>query len=356
MNILFIRFSSLGDIVLQTPIISWFKMIYPESKITFLTSKEFRSLVDGHAHIDNCVYYERKRGLDDIRGLKALSYEIESKYKPDLIIDLHGTLRAKLIRLFCSSTLSLVIDKRSIERSILIRLKMNFLKRLSSNHSRVLEDFSFLFNHEFNREKLASFLDDQTHFISDRISSTPMSFTKEIPQKIDGDYIVISPVASFAPKRWSIENFKKLSKLILDNKKFADYKVVIVAGPSDKYCEVLNTIESDYPERFINLQGKTSLNETVEILAHAKLCISNDTGMAHISESFGRPVISLFGPTSESFGFKPHLEKSVILSQDLWCRPCSGTGKSKCFRSEQFCFTQILPEHVESQIGEILCT
>jgi ADP-heptose:LPS heptosyltransferase len=102
----------------------------------------------------------------------------------------------------------------------------------------------------------------------------------------------------------------------------------------------------------VNLQGKTSLAESAGWVRQARLVVGNDSGMNHLAETNEVPVVTLFGPTHEAFGFVPHLPRSRTLSVELWCRPCSPTGKRPCFRSEQFCFTAITPAHVLQAMGE----
>jgi heptosyltransferase-2 len=348
MHVVIVRFSSLGDIILQTPVLSWLKINYPEVEISFVTSKEFSSLVEDHPLIDNVFYIKRDRGLKDIQNIRDLSQQISSFKKIDFIIDLHGTLRAKLLRLFLFNTPKLIVDKRSLSRWLLVKLKLDFLGRQSSHHHRLLEDFAFIFNKEYSCDDLVHALSDISDYDLKGVTTNPLSF-KRSPKKLSEKYIVISPIASFESKRWPIAKVQELINTFLNDSKYTDYTVGIIAGPNDTYCT-----ELEGSERLVNLQGKTNLAESMEYISQAELCFTNDTGSLHIAESFGIPVLALFGPTSESFGFRPHLEESESLSLDLWCRPCSNTGSKKCFRKEQYCMTDLSTEKVYSRIDHIL--
>jgi heptosyltransferase-2 len=353
MHFVLIRFSSLGDIILQSPIFSWLQSQFPNCKITFITSEEFSSLVKGHPYIDEVRTIKRLKGSEDIKQLMNLSKVIQDELKADIIIDLHNTLRAKLIRFFSFKTPSIVVFKRGLLRFLLIRFKINFLSKLESHHERVINDIRFILNKELNASELSQFNKSKTGIENIGLSTVPKSFTKT-KVIVDGDYIAISPIASFETKRWPMESFKIFLETFLRNEKYSHLKVVLVAGPNDTYCDEMISQFVGNSLRFVNLQGKTTLEETSMVLARAKVCVTNDTGTGHITEAFGNPVIAIFGPTSESFGFKPHLALSKSVSIKEWCRPCSGTGSKKCFRKEQYCMTGISPEFVLTELEKTL--
>lgn len=341
MHIVLIRFSSMGDIVLQTPFISWLKSQFPKCKITFITSSQFTDLIKGHPFIDEVISYDRLKGMDDIRALKKLSLKISTDLKADFIIDLHGTTRGKLIRFFCHSVPSIKVYKRSFARFLLVALKIDLLKSLETHHERIIQDFKILFGKKYNKTQLMNFIQLETALKSKTLNTTALSFNSDIKPRLTNPYIVISPVASFKSKRWPIANFVSLANCILNSDKFRNISIIILAGPDDKYCSDFDSIES---ERLLNLQGKTSVNESNEILAHTLFAITNDTGVAHMCESFGRPVISFFGPTSPSFGFPPHLDDSKVLMQKPSCSPCSNTGARDCFQKTHKCMEDITVE------------
>jgi ADP-heptose:LPS heptosyltransferase len=177
--------------------------------------------------------------------------------------------------------------------------------------------------------------------IASDIPGLPLTENAPVPSiNREKPYVVFAPVASFASKRWPMEHFLALAKKFLQET--THMELVIVAGPQDVHCAQFETLTNN---RLINLQGKTKLKESASWLKGAKLVVGNDSGMNHIAEAAGVPVITLFGPTHEAFGFSPHLKESVALSKDMWCRPCSTTGSRGCFRSHQ-CMTEITPDEV----------
>lgn len=92
----------------------------------------------------------------------------------------------------------------------------------------------------------------------------------------------------------------------------------------------------------------------MSVLAFAKLCVGNDSGMNHIAESYGVPCLTLFGPTDPKFGFKPHGSASRFLSRDMYCKPCSTTGKTPCYRDRHYCMEEISVDEVKKNVLEML--
>ena len=343
MHILLIRFSSMGDVVLQTATINWLRSLLGKSlRLTFVTSQEFASLIDSHPGLDEVITFNRRSG----EKWKHLIQKIDhaDKLNPiDLIIDLHGTLRSFRLRMSYWTTPCLVADKRRWERFLLTKLKGVWAKRLIHTHffglenqvERVINDFESLFQDSRGVRATKEYRKGP----HDELTTLAL-----LPDaKIGGDYIVLAPSASFASKRWPIRSFLELAKKMIDSTAF---KVVILAGPDDKFCEVFNELKS---ERLLNLQGKTSLSESMGILSKSKFCIGNDSGINHIAEAYGVPVLTIFGPTDPRFGFAPHGSSSKFLSKELWCKPCSTTGSKKCFRDKLYCMENI-------SVGEVYQT
>ena len=348
MHVLCIRFSSMGDVVLQTATINWLKSFYGEGlRISFLTSKEFVSLVDGHPAVDEVLSFDR-RGGEGISDLVKKIHLVHKKHKIDLILDLHATLRSWHLRQRLLTIPQLVVDKRRWERFLLTKIRIPILKKLFQKNIlglepqvvRILKDLEGVFGDRRSVRRTRDFRKGSHGELTSLKASTPYQLPK--------GYIVLAPSASFIDKRWNIESFVELAKkLLLDS----TCNVVILAGPTDDFCQAFNVIEN---ERLFNLQGKTSLSESMFILSQAQVCIGNDSGMNHIAEAYGVPCVTIFGPTDPLFGFAPHGDKSITLSKDLWCKPCSTTGSKPCFRERRFCMDMISVEEVYSAYQKVV--
>lgn len=340
MHILLVRFSSMGDVVLQTATINWLRSLYGRKlRLSFLTSKEFSSLIETHPGLDHVLTFDR-RGGDKWDSLIKKVDDLDKEHPVDLILDLHATLRSFRLRLSYWTTPSLSVDKRRWERFLLVKLKGVFFKRLISKKvfglepqvERIITDIQSLLGDDQGLRRTQKYVNGP---------HAEVTSLGPLPEyKIEGDYIVLAPSASFAPKRWSIDSFATLADMLL---KDTDVKIVILAGPDDTFCEKFNSLKSD---RVINLQGKTSLKESMSILSRAQVCIGNDSGMNHIAEAHGVSVITIFGPTDPRFGFTPHGSGSRFLSKEMWCKPCSTDGKKPCFRDKLYCMDEISVDEV----------
>lgn len=349
MRALIIRFSSLGDILLQTPFVSWLKLTRPEMEISFLTLKGNEALIEGHPHIDEVLTYDKKKGLGDISNLYNYARKTLAQKKFDLIIDLHGTNRAFLIKTFLPEVHSLSMDKRRIERGLLVKLKIDLLRNAPPAVERNLKDLSLSFGGHYDRKELGLFV--QKAYEAKSLGLTSSSVTKT-SRRASRPQICICPGASFEAKRWPIENFKALAFEILNT---TSWDVRVLGGPEDDFCAVFNELVERFPERIKNLQGKLRLKESMEVVGSSSLCIGNDSVMGHVAESCGTPSFVIFGPTVESFGFRPHLKDSKAFStEDVWCRPCSTTGSKKCFRKKHYCMLATTVEMVMNSSRELI--
>lgn len=348
MHILLVRFSSMGDVVLQTATINWLRaLLGKEARFTIVTSSEFVSLVDTHPEIKNVIGYNRRKGEKWSDLIKKID-ELDNKDPIDLILDLHATLRSFRLKLSYWNIPALTVDKRRWERFLLTKIKSVRIKRLFDKKifglepqvERIIRDFESIF---LDNRGVRRTIEYRKGPHQEMTSLAPLP---EYP--VPKPYIVIAPSASFQFKRWPVASFVELTKTLL---KETNYHFVVLAGPLDTFCEVFNEIQH---ERLHNLQGKTTLRESMNVLAHAKLCIGNDSGMNHIAEAYGVPCITLFGPTDPKFGFSPHGSQSRYISKDMFCKPCSTTGKTPCYRDRHYCMEEISVEEVRQTAIQIL--
>ncbi len=333
-HIVLLRFSSLGDVVLQTAIAHWLKSHYGEKlQLSFVTSQEFAALVEQHPALTRVISFDRRQ--ESVSQLAGRLRRLHAEHPIDLMLDLHATTRSILLRTLLWQIPRLVVEKRRLARFLMVNAKG--LVRFFSRRPHV--------------ERIPAEWQGLLH--APVLKAFPRTQLQALPQDapLPGPYIVLAPVASFAPKRWPMESFLELAQRLLADEALKEFRFVVIAGPADTHCELLNQIRDP---RLINLQGKTKLTESMRYLRFARLVIGNDSGMNHIAEAYGVPVLTLFGPTHEAFGFGAHLPQSKNLSQELWCRPCSTTGNKACFRQEQFCFTALTPELVHRKAREVV--
>jgi len=371
LHLLIIRFSSLGDIILSTSVVSAIKARWGDKvEITYLTSSMFVSMLEGHRDIDRVLCFSRVGGVKGLIQLLKEFWSYQKKYQFDFLLDLHGTLRSLAIRIFTPKLKRLALDKRTLERWLLTGGKFDLLstqgpfKREGSYGELLLErnprDFGLFFGEDFERSTLSEFIVPGKN--EGQLSSCAWTyrdlenfdFSKWSVSLEKKKYICLIPSASYPEKRWSETSFYELIELLIADEVFKEINFVLLAGPDDKFCRLYDKLVEKYPGRFYNLQGKTSLPESTMFLKHSLFCIGNDTGLPHISESVGTPAAFILGPTGEEFGFYPHLKSSKMISRKLWCRPCTTNGKGTCIRSERFCLTGIKPQDVLEEVKPLV--
>jgi heptosyltransferase-2 len=103
-----------------------------------------------------------------------------------------------------------------------------------------------------------------------------------------------------------------------------------------------------------NAAGEFSLQETGACLARASVLVSGDTGVMHMATGVGTPVVALFGPTVEPFGFFPYSPRASVVELDLTCRPCSAMGSNRCPLGHHRCLHDLLPDHVAAAVERLV--
>ena len=338
-KILVIRFSALGDLVLTSPIFRELKRIYPDLGITLLTSSRQGTVLDNNPHIDQVIRYSRN-GSGVL--LKTLIQKLRRE-RYDLIYDAHRSLRSIWIVWnlsgfgFFKYPQVWSINKRSWKRDLLIRWKLNFLKKTPSQRQHLLRPL---------QEHTKLELNNQTELFPDK---TAVLLIQEFLKKnniLPKRFVAIGASASYPLKCWPLAYFNEVISSLLEQ----GWSVVLVGGIGEK--ETIQ-LEKEFSGKVQNVAGRFSPLETAELLRQASIVVTNDTSIGHLAESMRTPVIVLFGATVREFGYAPFLEESKMLETEevLSCRPCSRDGRGKCSNPDYLrCLTTITPEMVLSLI------
>jgi heptosyltransferase-2 len=327
LKILFIRFSSLGDILLTFPFISAIKKKYPNSKIFFVTKSEYASLFSLNRDIDSLLLFDKEND-----SLWKLSETIRNE-KFDYIFDLHNNLRSNLVLLFNASKNN-KLKKYSFRKWLLVKTKINYLKNLPLIRERY-SDTSKKFN-LIDSFELKEFINNYTISI-DKVHvnnvKDKLPFLRNY-EKILG----LCPSARHKTKILSENKLINIGKQLLDNNKVA----ILIFGDQNEseYCERLrNSLSVSHA---YNIAGKTSIIETATILSLCNIVIANDTGLMHLTNLLHIPLIAIFGSTVKEFGFYPTGKNSFVVENvDLKCRPCSHIGLSICPNKHFKCMNDI---------------
>ncbi len=309
LKILIIRFSSIGDIVLTSPVIRCLKKQVNGIELHYLTKKAFETVLAGNPQLDKIHYLENSLS-DCIQELK--------KEKFDYIIDLHHNLRTSWIKTKLGVSSS-SFDKLNWKKWLLVNLKRNTLPPVHIV-DRYLETVKFL-GVKNDHMGLDYFL-LKTYTLAEMLPPSHQS------------YIALVIGAQHATKRLPVDKLTELCKGIKGS-------VVLLGGPEDK--ERGEEIIKAAGHHVFNACGKFKLDESAFLISKAQKVISHDTGLMHIAAAFNKHILSVWGNTVPEFGMYPYKAdySRIIQVKDLSCRPCSKIGFKNCPKGHFKCMNLI---------------
>jgi ADP-heptose:LPS heptosyltransferase len=296
---LIIRFSSIGDIVLTTPVIRCLRNKYPEAQIHYVTKSGYASILASNPNVDKVYSFEKE--ITDISSeLKAEQY--------DFIIDLHRNLR--------SSRLKKILRKPSATFP-----KLNWKKFLLTNFKWNNMPDIHIVDRYFEAVKSLKVKNDNAgldYFIPSEANVQLADYS------IPSQFVVYAIGAQYTTKKLPNHKIIKLIHqlnapvvLLGDNKDLENAKEIAKVCPS-----------------VINLCGELSLNESASVVQQANKIITHDSGLMHIASALKKPIISIWGNTIPELGMHPYIPDNrdlyTIHEVDTKCRPCSKIGFQKC--------------------------
>jgi ADP-heptose:LPS heptosyltransferase len=360
MKFLVIRFSSIGDIVLTTPVVRCLKKQVVTAEVHYLTKASFRPILEANPYIDkiHCLGSDPgvgreddpgggpgddagggtgdDRGIDPGVDLGATIDRLRAE-NFDYVIDLHHNLRTwKVKRRLGKSAFS--FNKLNIEKWWYTNFKWN---RMPAVHivDRYMETVA-----GFGVKNDGAGLD---YFIPAKDELKP----QDIPTSHQAGYVGLVIGAALPTKKLP---FHKLAEVC----ERAGQPLILLGGPEDAATgEKLAAID---PIKIYNACGKFNLNESAGLVRQAKLVVTHDTGLMHIAAAFKRPVVSVWGNTVPEFGVYPFyggyylfnylgmggkgsfgdLPYALMEVKGLSCRPCSKIGYNKCPKGHFKCMEE----------------
>ncbi|MBM4167458.1 MAG: lipopolysaccharide heptosyltransferase II [Ignavibacteria bacterium] len=354
MNILVLRLSSLGDVILTSPVYRLLRKKFPSARIDVLVKKEFADVLRYNPNINTIIEFgsPRELSLRIIRNaLKLRNY--------DVVIDLHNSLRTRLLR-FGVAQQTFVIDKDVWKRFLLVKFKANlFEKKISipEKYIRTLlplgiknddEGSEIYFPNEVKQTLNSVILSEAKNLSIDE--NKILRFTQE--DKPKKNLIALCPTARHKTKMWLKENFIQLANVLIEQH---NAFIVILAAPNEiDYCESIKS-EISNQKSVINLAGKISLLETAALMDLCNVVVTNDSANLHIASARKKNVVAIFGSSVEEFGFFPYRTNAKALQvKNLECRPCSHIGLEHCPKAHFRCMKEISVEMVVNVVKEML--
>ena len=317
-----IRLSSIGDIVLTSPVVRCLKQQVEGVVVHFVTKTEYAPLLKANPYIDKLHLLEDK--------LDGLLDELEAE-NFDYIIDLHQNLRSNRIKRRLQLP-AFTVKKLNLRKWLLVNWKIN---RMPDQHivDRYLETLS-VFDVANDGRGLDYFIPAGESFD-----------LKNLPATFQDGYLAFVLAGTYATKRLPPEKSAEICRRIT-------CPVVLLGGKQE--AETGEEIAARCGPRVLNLAGKTTLNESASLVKEARLVLTNDTGMMHMAAAFQKKILSFWGNTVPEFGmtpYQPDPASQIMQVENLGCRPCSKLGFERCPKKHFRCMNDINPDVVVEWIN-----
>lgn len=310
MKFLVIRFSSIGDIVLASPVLRCLKKQIATSEVHFLTKINFKAVTVANPYVDKFFYYDKDIS-EVIESLKTEEY--------DYVIDLHNNFRSNKVKRSLGVK-SYTIDKLNFQKFVLTKLHIDIMPKRHIT-LRSLDTVAH-FGVKDDGGGLDYFIPDE-----DKVKES------DIPTSHHAGYIALVIGASYHTKKLPLQKLIALCSGV-------DHPMVLVGGKED--AEIGGAVAEAVGSKVYNACGKFNLNESADLVRRAKLVISHDTGLQYIASAFNKTVLAVWGSTSPKLDVEPYYSKAFLSAQreppyenilrkpQLWCQPCSKYGNKKC--------------------------
>jgi len=332
----------MGDVAMTVPVIRQFVKQYPEVSITILTRGFFEPFFRG---LDNVsVYNVDVKGIHKgVRGLYKLSKELKKLHltnpsipKIDAIADLHNVLRSKILKLFFRNQTFAQIDKGRAEKKALTAGQS--FSQLKTTHQRYADVFEALgYKLDLSNPKFS-----KSSVLSDKLLDI-----------VDGDskqQIGIAPFAAFKSKAYPLERMEQVIKGLSKTHK------VLLFGGGQKEIALLSEIASKF-DNTVNLAGKLSLAEELDVISNLDIMVSMDSGNAHIAAMLGIPVLTLWGVTHPYAGFYPFnqpLENALMADRERFPLIPTSVYGNKFPEGYENAIGSIKPEQIIDKVKSII--
>lgn len=322
MKILIIRFSSIGDVVLTTPVVRCIKQQL-EAEVHFITKKSFCTVLENNPYIDKLITIEKS--IDEVvEDLKSENY--------DYVIDLHHNIRTLRLKRKLGVK-SYAFPKKNIAKFLLTNFKIN---RMPKVH--VVDRY-------FETVKELGVKNDLLpcdFFLTPEDEVNLQEYGLE-----NKAYVAVAIGAQFATKQMPVELMAQVLAKV-------NVPVVLLGGPMDR--ERSSTLSKALNrENLIDFCGKLSLRQSAFMTKHAAVLLTGDTGLMHIASCFETPIVSVWGNTVPDFGmytYAPAKPQNFTIHEvnGLPCRPCSKIGYQECPKKHFKCMRDQDPEKISKDL------
>ncbi|MEO0554176.1 MAG: lipopolysaccharide heptosyltransferase II [Bacteroidota bacterium] len=325
-KILIIRLSSIGDVILTTPLIRAVRKKYPKARIDFLIKTQFKTLVEHNPHIDHVIAFDKTTD-----SLGTLKQDLR-RTRYDWVIDIHKNFRSYFLSFGIGARLVTRYRKQIFKRQLLVWFGLNTFRK----NTPVLERyFEAVAAQDIKYDGKGTEI-----FLSQNEKLTLKNLLQQGGYDGASGLVAICPGASFTNKRWLSDRFAELANKLVGEGR----KIVLLGGRQD--VALCSEVEAKMVARPLNFTGKLSLLGSAALLSKVGLAITNDSGLMHLAQSQGTAVVAIYGPTVKELGYFPIPMKSTVVQAEVACRPCTHNGLNHCPKKHFNCMKLISTDQV----------
>lgn len=327
-RILILRLSSIGDVVLVSPLLRVLRRHLPQADIDFVVKAEFADLVQHNPHL-NAIHVVHK--AERLAGLQRLREKLAGR-RYQVVLDLHKNFRTRYLIRGLGAGRVLRYRKHVVRRWLHVKFKLDTMRPLPPIYLRYLQAAAALGVRDDGAGTELHWLPGHAQEAAQALA--PASSDVNVP------LIALAPGAGYFTKRWPPEYFAELAARQIARDR--ECLIAVLGGEEDRAAG--RQIAAVAGSRVIDLTGRLSLLAAAVVLARSRLVVANDSGLMHMAEAVKTPVLMLAGSTTRALGFFPQRPESRVLeNQALACRPCSHLGHAACPRRHFRCMRDLTP-------------
>jgi len=337
LNILVIKLSAVGDVILVTASLKALRDKFPRARICCLTGRESAVILHNCPFVDDVIVYDHKEKDRGIPGFWKLTERLR-KYRFDKIIDFQNNIRTHLLAFFCMPQASYGYRNKKLGRLLSHGIPDDAQNVPPVAHQFIiLKDLGIVYSDKV-RLQLWPRTDDLA-YARDFFQS---EWIDQKNHKIVG--INISASARWETKNWPLKTMAECCDLLAAD----NIRVVITGMEKDKSAAgKLVKLAKSRPALMV---GKTTILQLTAVIKYCSVYVTSDSAPLHIAAAMKVPVVALFGPT-DPMRHLPPADKLKVMRKELPCSPCYGT---KCKLGTRICMNDITAYEVYLEVKKFM--
>ncbi len=323
----------IGDMVMAQSLFRLIKMRDPQAEIAVLAPDWSLPLLERMPEVAEGVQLALRHGMLNLKARWAVGVELRERF--DRAIVLPRSFKAALVPLFAriprrtgffgEFRYGVLNDLRRLDKAALPRMVDRYLSLALEPGERLPEA-------------------PEPHLKVD--PQNRVAVRRTLALDTSRPVVAFMPGAEYGPaKRWPISHFATLARRLSER----GFTIWLLGGEGDRL--ITGTIaEQANDAQVVDLAGRTTLPEVIDLLSLAVAAVSNDSGLMHIAAAVGIPVVAIYGSSSPDYT-PPLTQRAALIQRKEPCAPCF---ERTCRQGDYACLEKIRPEQVYQALFGLL--